>query len=163
MKTLIDRQFEWNFWGNRRTLDMLKDNGGGTEKMRELMSHILATERVWLTRLEGMDSTDMEIFTSEILPPYDLERCAEYLDMNRHDWTAFLAGLSEEKLLFTLYYKNQSGSPFESNVADILLHVSSHGHYHRGQINALARAEGWQPVSTDYILFAREFESAKNI
>jgi uncharacterized damage-inducible protein DinB len=45
-------------------------------------------------------------------------------------------------------------------VADILLHVSSHGHYHRGQINAEAREIGWQPVYTDMIIYTREMNAA---
>ena len=156
MKTMIDRLYRWNFWGNRRTLGMMRSNGGGTSKMLELMSHILASERVWLTRLEGRDSTGMEIF-----PAFDLEDCVRFLDENERDWSAYLATLDHEKMFYLLNYTNQSGKSFESAVADILLHVSSHGHYHRGQINSQAREAGWLPEYTDYIAFTRENKSKR--
>ena len=157
MKAMIDRLYDWNFWGNRRTLQMIRDGGGGTPRMLELLSHILGAERIWLTRLEGEDSAGMEVF-----PSYSFDRCAELLEDNQRDWTSYLGALDEEKLLYKLNYNNQSGSEWETVVADILLHVSSHGHYHRGQINALARAEGWKPALTDLIIYTREMEAARN-
>ncbi|MBW7996394.1 MAG: damage-inducible protein DinB [Candidatus Glassbacteria bacterium] len=155
MKQLIEKLYDWNFWGNRRALEMLRENGGGTENMLGLMSHILASEQIWLTRLQGEDSSYIEIF-----PAFDDERCAAVLDGNERDWRKYLMALEGEKLFYLLKYKNQFGVEYETAVADILMHVSSHGHYHRAQIAAAARQAGWKTVNTDYISFVRELERA---
>lgn len=155
MKQMIDQLYEWNFWGNRRCLAMLTDNGGGTPEMLRWISHILTSERVWLLRLQGESSSHLELFSS-----HSRDECESMLAGNERDWKSFLAGLDPEELCHLLHYANQSGAEFSTVVGDILLHVTSHGHYHRGQINAAARAQGWEPVLTDYIVFLREMEKS---
>jgi len=52
-------------------------------------------------------------------------------------------------------YRNSKGRRYESSVADIVMHVSMHGGYHRGQIARQLRAAGREPPYTDYIQFTR--------
>lgn len=52
-------------------------------------------------------------------------------------------------------YTNSKGDEFKYSVGDILTHVALHGQYHRGQINSRLRAMGVEPVSVDYIIFAK--------
>jgi uncharacterized damage-inducible protein DinB len=43
----------------------------------------------------------------------------------------------------------------EPSREDTLFLVALHGAYHRGQIAALIRREGLEPVATNFIIFAR--------
>jgi uncharacterized damage-inducible protein DinB len=48
-----------------------------------------------------------------------------------------------------------AGDSYQNKIEDILIHVGNHGTYHRGQIAMLLREKGYNPVSTDYILYDR--------
>lgn len=53
-------------------------------------------------------------------------------------------------------YRSSQGTPFQTSVGDILMHLASHGAYHRGQIALLLRQAGAEPLNTDFITFVRE-------
>jgi len=136
-------------WANREILKALrgKERSG---KALKLFAHVLLAERVWLTRLQGADSSGLPIWAE-----LDLAQCAELVEQNEERFRAFLADpiLSDPDRVVA--YANSQGTPFENSVGDILAHVTLHGQYHRGQINLLLRENGFEPVSLDYILFAR--------
>jgi len=152
MRTIL-KLFEHAGWANAALLDTLR---GGRQpvnpKALRLFAHLLQAERVWLTRLQGQDSSPIPLWPDEPTTAF----CAQAAERNRADYAAFLAGLSEERLDEAIRYRNQSGTAeFETAIRDILIHVALHGQYHRGQINAWLRAEGDEPAGIDYILFVR--------
>ena len=55
----------------------------------------------------------------------------------------------------TVPYRNSAGRDFRNSVRDIVIHVTMHGSYHRGQIARLVRASGGEPPYTDYIQYRR--------
>ncbi len=136
-------------WANREILQALRHTEIGGKALK-LFAHILLAERVWLTRLQGDDSSGLPIW-AEI----DLIYCDELVEQNEQGFRAFLTDptLSNPDRIVT--YANSKGIPFENSVGDILAHVTLHGQYHRGQINLLLRENNFEPVSLDYILFAR--------
>jgi uncharacterized damage-inducible protein DinB len=78
-----------------------------------------------------------------------------------HDgWRKYITALTKDELGRMVHYKNSAGAEFDNRVDDILLHVSMHGMNHRGQVNAQLRAAGIEPVSGDYIAFARGVPAA---
>lgn len=148
MKT-IQKMFEHLNWANQRILETLQNVEIENQQLR-LFSHILNAEQVWITRLKGMDSSQMPIWSDG-----DIDVCAKLIKQNEENFTTFLAELVETNLDNLITYKNSKGEEFKTSIRDILTHVALHGQYHRGQINLRLRAEGIEPVGTDYILFAR--------
>ena len=71
-----------------------------------------------------------------------------------------MAALSGQPVVRTtssqITYKNSKGEAWTSAVEDILVHVTTHSAYHRGQIAADLRAAGIQPPYTDYIHAVRQ-------
>lgn len=136
-------------WANREIMKALRgaEIGG---KALDVFAHILLAERVWLTRLRGVDSSNLKIWDE-----LDLKRCDELVQGNEEGYRAFLADpeLSDPERIVA--YANSKGALFENAVGDILTHVALHGQYHRGQINLLLRENGFEPVSLDYISFVR--------
>jgi uncharacterized damage-inducible protein DinB len=117
---------------------------------RRLFTHILHAEQVWLTRLQGNDSSAIPIW-----PDLDLPRCADLIRQNREGYAVFLAGLSGTDVDRYIDYTNQSGKAFRTSIRDILTHVGLHGQYHRGQINSKLRGSGAEPAEVDYIALVR--------
>ena len=137
-------------WANQRILETLQSMEDENQEVCRLFSHILFAEKVWITRLQGLDSSQLPIW-SEV----DLEVCAELVRQNEESVTAFLTNLANTGLDQLISYTNSKGSEFKNSVRDILTHVALHGHYHRGQINSRLRAEGIEPVNIDFITFVR--------
>jgi uncharacterized damage-inducible protein DinB len=64
--------------------------------------------------------------------------------------------MDERRLESGITYRNTKGEPWTNSVGDILMHVTMHSAYHRGQIAAAMRAEGHAPAYTDFIHGARQ-------
>lgn len=78
------------------------------------------------------------------------------LQQNRQ-WQSFVQEASDDMLAASLPYKNIRGEHFVQPVSDIVMHLSNHGTYHRGQVVTLLRQLGVEKIpQTDYILFRRQ-------
>lgn len=149
MKT-IQRMYDYVSWANEYVLDTIHQNNDNVELLR-LFSHILFTEKVWLTRLHGRDSSKLVIWGD-----FDYEQCAQLMTENKEQYMAYLKSLDEEKLSHVVDYVASSGTAFSNTVDEILNHVALHGQYHRGQINLKLRELGYEPVDVDFITFIRK-------
>ena len=136
-------------WANHRILETLQSMEDENQEVIRLFSHILFAERVWITRLQGLDSSRLPLWSD-----VDIEVCAELVMHNEENITTFLSNL-ENDLDKLISYKNSSGKEFENSVRDILTHVALHGQYHRGQINSRLRVNVIEPVNVDFITFVR--------
>ncbi|MGG2199763.1 DinB family protein [Paenibacillus validus] len=150
IKTHLERMFDHVHWANLRILAALQASDGKPDKAVRLFAHILGAENVWLTRMNGEDGGSFPIW-----PEADLAECGRMAEANRAGYARLFERLNESDLSEETTYRNTKGDVFQTVLADILTHVSMHGSYHRGQVNALLRAEGFEPANTDYITFVR--------
>lgn len=149
MESWTERLVDHMAWANGRALGVVRETG--EERSRELLAHVLATERVWLARIRTGDSSGLEIW-----PELTVEQCERRLEENVAAYRSFLRSLPEDGLRRGATYRNSSGVEFTTPVGEILLHVALHGSHHRGQIARELREAGEEPVNTDFIQFARE-------
>lgn len=149
MKT-IKKMYEHVHWANQRILQTLQSIEGENQDLNRLFSHILFAEKVWFTRLQGLDSSNLPIWSD-----VDMEVCAEMVLQNNKAISTFLANLLNDDLDQIISYTNSKGKTFKNSIRDILTHVALHGQYHRGQINSRLRSEGFEPVDVDFITFVR--------
>ncbi|WP_223068326.1 DinB family protein [Paenibacillus caui] len=148
MKSQFVRMFEHAAWANQQILQALQSISRQPEKVVTLFAHVLSAEKVWLTRLCEQDSSKMAIW-----PEFSLAECEKLLAENQAGYAAFLEQITEQDLMKSVAYRSSKGQEFHNSIQDILTHVSLHGSYHRGQISACLRSEGFEPVNTDYIVF----------
>ena len=149
MKT-FEKLYEHLHWANLRILETLRNSAPGNPQMNRLFSHILLAEQVWLTRIRGIDSSQLPIWSEE-----DLSACDMLVKQNREGYKALFAELSDADLDRIVNYSNSRGKPFQTSIRDILTHVALHGQYHRGQLNSRLRDGGLEPVNVDFITFVR--------
>jgi uncharacterized damage-inducible protein DinB len=128
----------------------LQTSERGNPQAMRLFSHILNAEQVWLTRLQGRDSSHLPIWADK-----ELGECERLVELNREGYAAYLAGIGDGDLDRPLIYKKSQGTEYTTPIREILTHVALHGQYHRGQINQLLRADGQEPAVLDFILFVR--------
>jgi uncharacterized damage-inducible protein DinB len=137
-------------WANQCILKTLQSIEDENQEVNRLFSHILFAEKVWITRLRGLDSSRLPIWLE-----VDMEVCAELVMQNEESLTTFLTNLANSDLDKLIFYTNSKGTEFKNSVRDILTHIALHGQYHRGQINSRLRADGIEPVNIDFITFLR--------
>jgi uncharacterized damage-inducible protein DinB len=145
----LRRQFAYNAWANREVLAAIQKNGG-SERATQLMSHILAAERVWLERLKQQPQT------VPVWPKPDVKQCeADAADLAQL-WHDYLDLITAGDVSQEISYKNSKGESWSSAIADILTHVVTHSAYHRGQIASHMREKGQMPAYTDYVHAVRQ-------
>ena len=148
----VRRLHRWDQWANRLTLDSARDVEDEGYSLR-MFDHILNAQQVWLTRLQLQDSSKVVIWAEG-----DFDDCAKRLDLLAGELTEYLDGLSDVDMDETIAYANQWDEPFESTRFDILVHLFTHSHYHRGQIAVSVRRAGGKPAATDFIFGVRKHD-----
>jgi uncharacterized damage-inducible protein DinB len=134
-------------WADQRTLDALRTMREAPSQALDVYAHVLTAEHIWLRRIAGTAAT-YDVFQS-----LGLDECERVARANH---AGFAAVLAETDRTRAIAYRMTSGLAYTTPLDDILIHVSHHGMYHRGQVALLMRAAGGTPVSTDYIVFFRE-------
>jgi uncharacterized damage-inducible protein DinB len=149
MLAYLRRLFEHMFWADAHVVELLRSVRD--ERSLTLLAHIVGAEQVWITRLDGRDSSHLAIW-----PALSLEECAALAEENRAAYTAYLDALTEGDLSTPVTYRNSKGTEFHTATLDVLSHVVLHGSYHRGQIMQSIRSAGAEPINTDYITWVRQ-------
>jgi uncharacterized damage-inducible protein DinB len=150
--TLIEylrRQFAYDAWANREVVAAIRASAGD-ERVLQLMSHIVAAERLWLERLEQQPQS------VPVWPKADLNWCEAQMAELRRLWTEYLQRITGEDLAHKISYKNSKGEAWASTIGDALTHVALHSAYHRGQIASHMRSMGQAPAYTDFIHGVRQ-------
>jgi uncharacterized damage-inducible protein DinB len=138
----------YNGWANREVLNAIRAADGENRRSLQLMSHILAAERVWLERLKEHPQS------VPVWQELDFALCQEEAQSLEKLWLEYLDGAAE--LSQTISYKNTKGEAWTSSIRDVLTHVVMHSAYHRGQIASHMREKGQTPAYTDFIHAVRQ-------
>jgi uncharacterized damage-inducible protein DinB len=151
----LRRQFAYDAWANEEVLKAIRTNAGENTRSLQLMSHILAAERVWLERLKQQPQS------VPVWPEPDLAQCESEAAQLGRLWFEYLDLITAGDVALSISYKNSKGESYSSAIVDVLTHVVMHSAYHRGQIASHMRANGQTPAYTDFIHGARHglFES----
>jgi len=149
MDASLARLFDHLRWADAGVQASLTDAVNPPPHTLDLFAHVVAAEHVWLSRIAQVKP---EV---AVWPKLSLAQCLELATRNADEFSALVESLDDIGLDSGVTYRNSAGLEFTSSVRDILLHVTLHGAYHRGQIAAAVRAGGDAPASTDYIAFVR--------
>lgn len=144
----LDRSLSFTRWADAKILQAI-NHPDVPDKALRLAAHYFNTYSVWASRILGQP------LVLSIWPdPVGFDFVAAMSDGHSRFEAALKAHTSNMDAAIS--YKSSQGQPFTNTVADIVQHVFLHGQYHRGQINQLLREAGLEPVSIDFISFARE-------
>jgi uncharacterized damage-inducible protein DinB len=146
----LSRLFEHMEWADARTLEALRSLREPPSQAVDLLAHMLAAEHVWLRRVQQRTPA------YDIWPRLTIEECERLSRANHLGFRELLESKDAAALGRSVTYANSSGRTFDTSLRDILLHVTHHGMYHRGQVAMLVRAAGGAPRATDFIAFVRE-------
>jgi len=145
---LLESLFSHMWWAHDALFTELRRVPPDAETLR-LFAHVVAAEHLWLSRI---DATKARV---AVWPTLSLDEIAGLEAENRARFRELLRRRDDTRQQ-RVRYRNSAGNEFDNNVGEILAHVALHGHYHRGQVARVMRAEGREPVYTDYIGFVRK-------
>lgn len=159
--------YDYNSWANHRALDacasltpeqFTRDLGSSLHSVCGTLAHILQAEVIWLERFEGRSHgvpvlLDIAQFT-------DFEGLRAVWPKTEAGLTSFVRRLTQADLDRAIEYKTTRGVACREPLWQPLLHLINHGTFHRGQVTALLRQLGAQPVPLDMINFFRERNAA---
>ncbi len=155
MTSLTD-MLQYDCWSNTRVMDYLLSNGGGSERSRKLLEHILFAQNVWMSRIKGRP------FLAPTAP-LSLDDLRVEFQKSYDEYLEFLSWLQDDELDSTVQYQDLKGNQGSNSLRIILTQVLNHGTYHRGQIALITRDEGGVPLATDYIVYQRELQAQSKV
>jgi uncharacterized damage-inducible protein DinB len=146
----VRRLFRYNRWANHQVAKVLATSASAPPNSIRWFAHIVGAEALWLARLKGHPAPQ------PVWPEFSSADLLSQLDLVHGAWQELLDHLDDAALGSKCEYVNTQGKPFANTVGDVLIHVVMHSTYHRGQIAADMRANGLEPVYTDFIHAARQ-------
>jgi uncharacterized damage-inducible protein DinB len=161
MKEILTSYAAYEIWANKRLLDVIM-NIGSVQQEQEIKSsfpsiyktclHMWDASAIWWQRLHKKEQIAVPSLSFH---PTMAEVAQELVEQNEQ-WLQWIQNASDSDIEAELPYKNMKGEPFIQPVKHILLHISNHGTYHRGQLVTMLRQVGVEKVpQTDYIVFSR--------
>jgi len=133
----------------RRLLDAV-ENSPPSEAATIAFAHILHAYQIWHDRIGGIEGP-VKPWVKLTIP-----ECRDMLDSLTNRYRTTLEPLTSAGLGSLVTYRTTEGQRFSNSMSDILLHLSLHSAYHRGQVNRLIREAGGEPAVIDFVDFARE-------
>lgn len=148
---------EWNIWANEQYRQVLKtidfedlkiDTPYG--RLLDRIVHIFASFKMWLQRIEGESP-------SSVISGDDFDNWSELADTWREYediLLEYVKSITPEQINKRVSYISFDGSEYTRTVRHILLHLTAHPNYHRGQISAIFKLKGMPKLpSTDMVVY----------
>jgi uncharacterized damage-inducible protein DinB len=154
-KNYFLKLFKYDHTVNTQLLGILKKTTNPSDRTRQLFSHILTAQKVWMMRLKNENLTGVEIW-----PDLSWDECRILLEKNWKTYQEYLDNISDDHLEKVLTHKTSKGKIYHTPRRDILMQVIIHGGHHRGQIAKELRALNVKPPNTDYIAYLRDLNKA---
>lgn len=146
MKSFFEEIFKYQNAVNQDILVQLAEiDAEFPPKVLDLLSHSINAHKLWNNRILGKsDKVLFETLTINELIRLDIQNYNDTLQI-------ILNKFFNERI----HYNSLSGKAYENTVQEILIQVSQHYQYHRGQIIAELLKQGIRLNPTDYIYFSR--------
>ena len=163
MKSHFQMMARYNRWANARLYDAAaalpddlyrKDIGLFFKSLHGTLNHLLATDRIWMRRLDGAGDAPDRL--NAILFE-DLAALREARKVEDDRIARFVGGVSDGDLEGVRHFKTTKGVPQQGVLRDILAHLFNHQTHHRGQAHTgLSQHTGAEPPPLDLLLMQRE-------
>lgn len=137
-------------WADARLLTAAQQAAGDLSTVLSELAHVRGAQEVWLSRIDGRPAT-LPVWPTLTLA--ELEAAGTAIDAAMR---SVLGSLTAAALTGEVAYTTSAGVAYRTPLGDILLHLLTHGQYHRAKANAALRAIGATAVNVDFITWLRE-------
>lgn len=121
----------------------------------ETLQHIYLGEQVWFRRLGG----DKNCRITDLEAPGDATGLRQAWTVHHGEWTTWADAVTD----WTADSPHvRDGVEYHFPVWQVVFHLVNHGSYHRGQVAAMLRAQGFAPPATDLMAYYRTQSSVSS-
>jgi uncharacterized damage-inducible protein DinB len=140
--------FEYNYHFNQELIQLFENNKPIIpEKSIQLLNHFINAQEIWNERILNEKVS---------IGVWDIRPLQNLIKINQSNYNSSLSILNTIELSKNIEYKNSKGDVFSNSVQDVIFHVINHSTYHRAQIASDLKANGIEPINTDYIFYKRK-------
>lgn len=162
MKEVLQQCAAYTIWANQHLFDCI---GSLTEEqidqeitssfssIRKTVLHMWDAESIWWQRLKLAEHIDRPSDTFK----GDFAELGRKLMTQSRQWEEWVNNATENQLNHVFAFQNTKKELFKQPVYEMLLHISNHGTYHRGQLVTMLRQLGVEKIpQTDFLIFCRK-------
>lgn len=158
--------YHYHNWANNRLLAhlmQLPDEVYSQEiksvfsSIQEVIVHMYQAEGMWLSVMSGDDFTRTMKKIKQLKEKSNdknLKAMGKLFEEIAGEYDVFFNKLENPDEAITINHPRYG--ELHTPVAQMVRHVANHGTYHRGNITAMLRQQGYEGVSTDYIFYLYE-------
>jgi uncharacterized damage-inducible protein DinB len=157
------KMYNYHVWANGVIIDRLrelpqdiyhKDIQSGFSSVSKVLSHIYLTDYTWFDIISGKSMNEAMATTNQLREQMEMKSIEEmkeiFLDLSER-YKALLDSQKDiEKLIVV---DNPYAGLLETSISETVLHVVTHGSYHRGNIATMLRQVGHTSVMQDFGLY----------
>ncbi|WP_028401868.1 DinB family protein [Ectobacillus panaciterrae] len=160
------KMYDYHVWANKKMIDRLKELPEDIynkeiqsifPSISKALSHIYLADHLWLDVISGKSMNEAFAFTNQLTEQMESKRIEEmetmFFDLSER-YKAFLN--VQEDMEKVIVVDNPYAGLLETSISESVLHVVSHGSYHRGNIAAMLRQQGHASIMQDYGLYLYE-------
>jgi uncharacterized damage-inducible protein DinB len=147
MKVFFNELFDYNFYCNKKLIEVCNDMKQVPDKSKELFSHILNAHHIWNARILGKPA-ELEVW--QIHP---IKNWGDLHYENQRNSFEIITNADDFEL--RIDYENSEGRLFINTLQDLLFHIINHSTHHRSQILMDFRNNKLDPIALDYVFYKR--------
>lgn len=147
MKIFFNQLLDYNFYCNKKLIELSSTTDEIPTKSVELFSHILNEHHIWNARILGKPSE---------LDAWQMHAKEDWGDIHyENQRSTFDITSNADDFELRIDYENSEGRLFTNTLQDILFHIINHSTNHRGQIMTDLRQHDIEPIALDYVFYKR--------
>ncbi len=160
---LLVSLFKYKAWANNElfsALNSLHDFALEMHPVIRTLNHIYVADCIFVANLQGTTHSYTATNTVETPNLTDLYLAVQTTD----NWyIEYVASLSSEQLIEQIEFSFVDGDSGKMSRQEMLMHVITHGNYHRGAVGKLMAQAAVPPPRDIYTRFLHETEPARRL
>ncbi|MBT2618431.1 MULTISPECIES: DinB family protein [unclassified Bacillus (in: firmicutes)] len=154
--------YNYHAWANGVIIDRLnelpehiyhKEIQSGFSSVSKVLSHIYLTDYMWFDIISGISMDKAMASSSELKKEVEKKSIEEMKKIFIDLYERNKALLSTEDMEKVMVVDNPYAGSLETTISESVLHVVTHGSYHRGNIATMLRQMGHTSVMQDFGLY----------
>ncbi|MGX6445818.1 DinB family protein [Neobacillus sp. K501] len=156
--------YDYNVWANKEIINHLKElpkdvyhhDGiqSGFSSISQVLTHIYLVEQTWFDIIAGQSMDEALAMSPQLqkqMETKELQEIETLYNNLSHKNKSFL--INQEDMDQVILVNNPYAGLLETSISESILHIVTHGNYHRGNITTMLRQQGYPSVMQDYGLY----------
>jgi uncharacterized damage-inducible protein DinB len=163
------KMYNYHVWANDVIINRLKelpeeiyhkDIQSGFSSVSKVLSHIYLTDYAWFEMMLGKSMNEAIEITNQMKNEVERKSINQMKEAFRHLSERYKTLLNSKKDLEVLFVvDNPYAGKLETSISETVIHVCTHGSYHRGNIATMLRQMDHTSVMQDFGLYLYSKES----